>query len=284
MKLDSSILLSFRNHILILFISFTFFIRPDIMFTSNSGEERENKSTVKPPSPLYDESLDDFVVLVWSAKYVHCVFWQETARKAVVRPWVSFGQLEEGGRSAGPVPTTAYCVPILGCALVSLKTYFVNFHFVQITDVTLQNFWNSDSQCPLQFKATSVLHASVIAVLFPVTCLFSQKDPISDNLLFRIRHPYSHSYSSSFTPDMYHSPVLTLTQLVSYSVSSCRSVPGAGLHDLPRRMGRRGDPGHVRGADGEILPGRLLCTLGLYAGHHGHPGRPHSLLPGLRPG
>lgn len=64
MKLDPPILLSFRNHILILFISFTFFIRPDIMFTSNSGEERENESTMKPPSPLYDESLDDFVVLV----------------------------------------------------------------------------------------------------------------------------------------------------------------------------------------------------------------------------
>lgn len=65
---------------------------------------------------------------------------------------------------------------------------------------------------------------------------------------------------------------------------SRRSVPGAGLHDLSRRVGRRGDPGHVRRADGEILTGRLLGTLGLYAGHHGHPGRPHPVFPGLRPG
>ena len=66
-------------------------------------------------------------------------------------------------------------------------------------------------------------------------------------------------------------------------MTRCRSVPGAGLHDIPQRMGRRGDPGHVRGACREILTGRLLGTLGLYAGHHGHPGCPHPLLLGLRP-
>ncbi len=79
-------------------------------------------------------------------------------------------------------------------------------------------------------------------------------------------------------------PILPSTPLLSSSVSSCRSVPGAGLHDLSWWVGRRSDPGHVRGADREILSGWLLCTLGLYAGHHGHPRRPHPLLPGLCPG
>lgn len=69
--------------------------------------------------------------------------------------------------------------------------------------------------------------------------------------------------------------------LILSSVSSLRSMPGAGLHDLPWWVGRRGHPGHVRGADREILPGGLLCTLGLHAGHHGHPGCPHPFLLGV---
>lgn len=70
MKLDSPIVLSFHIHILILFSSFTFFSRPDIIFTSNSDEERENESTIKPPSPLYDESLDDFVVQIRPLRFL----------------------------------------------------------------------------------------------------------------------------------------------------------------------------------------------------------------------
>ncbi|VCW84974.1 unnamed protein product, partial [Gulo gulo] len=53
------------------------------------------------------------------------------------------------------------------------------------------------------------------------------------------------------------------------------SVPRAGLHDLPRRLGRRDDPGHVRGQDREVLPGGLFGALGVHPGHHRHPQRPH---------
>lgn len=62
------------------------------------------------------------------------------------------------------------------------------------------------------------------------------------------------------------------------------SVPRVGLHDLPRRLGRRDDPGHVRGQDWEVLPGGLFGALGVHPGHHRHPQRPHPLLPCLRAG
>lgn len=67
----------------------------------------------------------------------------------------------------------------------------------------------------------------------------------------------------------------------SPSSPSGSALPGAGLHDLSRWLGCRDHPGHVRGEDGEVLPGRLLRALGLYPGHHRHPQRPYPFLPGL---
>lgn len=76
----------------------------------------------------------------------------------------------------------------------------------------------------------------------------------------------------------------SVTYLLYVYVFLFRSVPSAGLHDLSRWMGFRGYSGYVRGASGEIFPWWLLCTLGLYAGHHWHSGCPDTLIPGLRPG
>ncbi len=62
--------------------------------------------------------------------------------------------------------------------------------------------------------------------------------------------------------------------------SSC--VSGARLFDLSEWLGCRGDPGHVRRGHGEVLPGQLLCALGLHPGYHRDPGRSYPLLLGLR--
>jgi len=58
----------------------------------------------------------------------------------------------------------------------------------------------------------------------------------------------------------------------------------SGLPDLPGRLGQRRGEADVRRADGQVHAGRLLGALGLHPRHHGHPGRAHPVLPGLRPG
>lgn len=68
------------------------------------------------------------------------------------------------------------------------------------------------------------------------------------------------------------------------SLPPTRCLSGAGLYDLPRRLGQRRGPADVRRADGQIQPGGLLNALGLHLGYHGHPRRPHPLFPGVCPG
>ena len=68
------------------------------------------------------------------------------------------------------------------------------------------------------------------------------------------------------------------------SLPFARSLSGARLHDLSWWLGQWRGPADVRRADGQIQPGSLLSALGIHLGHHGHPGRSHPLLPGLRPG
>lgn len=75
-----------------------------------------------------------------------------------------------------------------------------------------------------------------------------------------------------------------LSPLPTAALRPLSSVPRAGLHDLPRRLGLRDDPGHVRGQDREVLPGGLFGALGVHPGHHRHPQRTYPLLPRLRAG
>lgn len=68
------------------------------------------------------------------------------------------------------------------------------------------------------------------------------------------------------------------------SLPPTRCLSGAGLYDLSWWMGQRRGPADVRRADWQVQPRRVLRSLGLYLGYHGHPGRPHPLLLGFRPG
>ena len=61
-------------------------------------------------------------------------------------------------------------------------------------------------------------------------------------------------------------------------------VVGGGLPDLPGRLGRPGGEEDVRPEDGQVHAGQLHRALGLYPGHHQHPGRPDAVPPCLHPG
>uniref|UniRef100_A0A9J8CBN0 LHFPL tetraspan subfamily member 4a n=1 Tax=Cyprinus carpio carpio TaxID=630221 RepID=A0A9J8CBN0_CYPCA len=60
--------------------------------------------------------------------------------------------------------------------------------------------------------------------------------------------------------------------------SSNGCLPGAGLFDFPRWLGRRGHPGHVRRGDRKVHTGKLFSALGLHTGHHRHPRCSHPVL------
>lgn len=121
-----------------------------------------------------------------------------------------------------------------------------------------------------------------VALFFTAFIIIHQRMRLEMNIQAQ-RYSSCSGCIQSFSFNLPHFWLHLFYLLISPSLSRppfrCLSRPR--LHDLPWRLGQWRGPTNVRRANGQIQPGRLLSALGLHLGHHGHPGRPHPVLPGL---